>query len=156
MKKWIFLLICIAMSSGKAEYLELQSAYKQVLKSNDGLKSTQHAVQKQEKLNLASKMLYLPQVSLGAYYVRLQEPMNMHLVNQSQLGNLSGNIGAGNPALAPLLQHLGQPVTLQDQNVIFGAVNIIYPIFTGGKRILLISFLKSPLKILILPLNSKS
>lgn len=133
MKKWIFLLICIAMSSGKAEYLELQSAYKQVLESNDGLKSTQHAVQKQEKLNLASKMLYLPQVSLGAYYVRLQEPMNMHLVNQSQLGNLSGNIG-GNPALAPLLQHLGQPVTLQDQNVIFGAVNIIYPIFTGGKR----------------------
>lgn len=133
MKKWIFLLICIAISSGKAEYLELQSAYKQVLESNDGLKSTQHAVQKQEKLNLASKMLYLPQVSLGAYYVRLQEPMNMHLVNQSQLGNLSGNIG-GNPALAPLLQHLGQPVTLQDQNVIFGAVNIIYPIFTGGKR----------------------
>ena len=133
MKRWIFLLICIAMSSGKAEYLELQSAYKQVLESNDGLKSTQHAVQKQEKLNLASKMLYLPQVSLGAYYVRLQEPMNMHLVNQSQLGNLGGNIG-GNPALAPLLQHLGQPVTLQDQNVIFGAVNIIYPIFTGGKR----------------------
>lgn len=129
MKQWIFLLVCIAISGANAEYLELQSAYKQVLADNDGLKSTQHAVQKQEKLNLASKMLYLPQVSLGAYYVRLHEPMNMHLLNQSQLGNLGGN-----SALAPLLQHLGQPITLQDQNIIFGAINVVYPIFTGGKR----------------------
>lgn len=155
MKQWIFLLVCIVVSSGKAEYLELQSAYKQVLESNDGLKSTQHAVQKQEKLNLASKMLYLPQVSLGAYYVRLQDPMNMHLVNQSQLGNLSGNIG-GNSALAPLLQHLGQPVTLQDKMSSLGLLISYIPFLRAVSGILLINSLKSPLKIPILPLNSKS
>ena len=126
MKKWIFLFVGVALNTLQAEYLELESAYKQVLQNNDGLKSTQSAVDKQEKLKNATKMLYLPQVSLDAFYIHLQSPMNTHLFNASELGNLGG-IGG----IAPLL---ARPITLQDQNIIFGALNIMYALFTGGKR----------------------
>ena len=111
MKKWIFLFVGVALNTLQAEYLELESAYKQVLQNNDGLKSTQSAVDKQEKLKNATKMLYLPQVSLDAFYIHLQSPMNTHLFNASELGNLGG-IGG----IAPLL---ARPITLQDQNIIF-------------------------------------
>lgn len=122
---WIFL-----WNSLYAHYMSFDEAYRQVLQSNDGLKSTQSAVQKQEKLDSAAKMIYLPQISLSAAYIRLNEPMNAHLFDASKLGNL-GNLGT---QLAPLLSHLAQPITLQDENITFGALNIIYPIFTGGKR----------------------
>lgn len=128
MKKWLCLLLLCA--SLRAEYVSFEEAYKQVLEANDGLKATQSAVEKQEKLNTAAKMIYLPQISLNAAYVRLQEPMTANLFDPTKLGNL-GNLA---PQLAPLLSHLAQPITLQDQNITFGALNIIYPIFTGGKR----------------------
>ena len=60
MKKWLTL-IALLLNVLQAEYLSLESAYKQVLSQNDGLKSSQSALQKQEKLRSATKMLYLPQ-----------------------------------------------------------------------------------------------
>ncbi|TLD96723.1 TolC family protein [Helicobacter jaachi] len=135
MKRWICSLICALMailSALQAEYLDIESAYKQILLYNDGLKSTQSAVDKQEKLDSATKMIYLPQISLDGVYVRLQEPMNAHLFNNAQLAALGGSPALA--PLAPLLSHLAQPITLQDNNIIFGALNIVYPIFTGGRK----------------------
>lgn len=60
-----------------AEYLSLESAYNQVLAQNDGLKSSQSALQKQEKLRSATKMIYLPQISLNASYIHLNEQMHL-------------------------------------------------------------------------------
>lgn len=118
-----------SLISLQAEVLSLESAYKQILANNDGLKATQSATKKQESLDTATKLIYLPQISLNASYVRLQEPMKAHLFNNSNASTL-----AQNQALAPLLAHLNQPIALQDENIVFGAINIIYPIFTGGKR----------------------
>lgn len=126
MKKWL-ILIALLLNVIQAEYLSLESAYKQVLSQNDGLKSSQSALQKQEKLRSATKMLYLPQVSLDAAYIHFQEPI------KTQFFDASGLSAAG-PPLDALLPHLAKPVTLQDQNIIFGALNIVYPLFTGGKK----------------------
>ncbi|CUU40840.1 MULTISPECIES: TolC family protein [Helicobacter] len=116
MKKWIFLMI---FAYAHAEYLSLESAYNQVLAQNDGLKSSQSALQKQEKLRSATKMIYLPQISLNASYIHLNEQMHLPFFDTS--------------ALPPLLAGL-KPVALQDQNIVFGVLNIMYPLFTGGKR----------------------
>ncbi|MDE7235005.1 MAG: TolC family protein, partial [Helicobacter japonicus] len=126
MKKWLTL-IALLLNVLQAEYLSLESAYKQVLSQNDGLKSSQSALQKQEKLRSATKMLYLPQVSLDAAYIHFQEPI------KTQFFDASG-LSAVGPPLDALLPHLAKPVTLQDQNIIFGALNIVYPLFTGGKK----------------------
>ncbi|TLD80964.1 TolC family protein [Helicobacter sp. MIT 05-5293] len=129
--KGFLLLLGVALNAFSAEYLEFQKAYEYVLSNNDGLKSSESATQKQEKLHQGTKLIYLPQVSLSAFYVRLQDPINLHLF--SSMDNL-GNLGASMPALAPLLQGLSQPITIQDQNITAGALNIVYPLFTGGKR----------------------
>ena len=126
MKKWLTL-IALLLNVLQAEYLSLESAYKQVLSQNDGLKSSQSALQKQEKLRSATKMLYLPQVSLDAAYIHFQEPI------KTQFFDASG-LSAVGPPLDALLPHLAKPVTLQDQTIIFGALNIVYPLFTGGKK----------------------
>ncbi len=128
MKKWIFL---FAMLQGimQAEYLTLENAYQQVLLDNDGLKSSQSALSKQEKLRSATKMLYLPQISIDVAYIHLQEPITAQFVNTSQINP------ATQPLLAPLLAPLAQPITLQDENITFGAINIVYPLFSGGKKI---------------------
>lgn len=126
MKKWP-ILIALLLNVLQAEYLSLESAYKQVLSQNDGLKSSQSALQKQEKLRSATKMLYLPQVSLDTAYIHFQEPI------KTQFFDASGLSAVGAP-LDALLPHLAKPVTLQDQNIIFGALNIVYPLFTGGKK----------------------
>lgn len=128
MKKWL-LFICAFLSALNAKHLSFEEAYAQAIQNNDGLKATQSAVEKQEKLQSAMRFAYLPHVSLSALYVRLQDSLQVNLLNSSQLGSLSGNA-----ALAPLIPHLSQPIALQDQNIVFGAVNIIYPLFTGGKR----------------------
>lgn len=127
MKKWIFLTALFA-NVLQAEYLALESAYQQVLAQNDGLKSSQSAQQKQAKLRNATKMLYLPQISVGAAYIRLQEPMHLQMFDASTLGAIN------TPPLDALLHSLAKPIALEDQNIIFGALNIIYPLFTGGKK----------------------
>lgn len=128
MKKWL-VFVCALVSVLNAKYLSFEEAYAQAIQSNDGLKATQSAVEKQEKLQSAMRLVYLPHISLSALYVRLQDSLQVNLLNSSELGSLSGNA-----TLAPLIPHLSQPAMLQDQNIILGAVNIIYPLFTGGKR----------------------
>lgn len=127
MKKWLVFFCVFGVLNAK--YLSFEEAYNQALQSNEGFKASQNAVQRQEKLQSATRFIYLPQVSLNALYVRLQESMQMDLLNPSQLGALSGNA-----QLAPLIPHLSQPIALQDQNIVLGAVNVIYPLFMGGKR----------------------
>ncbi|MCH5312906.1 MAG: TolC family protein, partial [Helicobacter sp.] len=112
MKKWIFLATLFA-NVLQAEYLALESAYQQVLAQNDGLKSSQSAQQKQAKLRNATKMLYLPQISVGAAYIRLQEPMHLQMFDASALGAIQ-------PPLDALLHSLAKPIALEDQNIIFG------------------------------------
>lgn len=124
MKKWIYILtMSINMLYG--EYLNLESAYKEILTNNDGLKSSQNAVEKQEKLRSATKMIYLPQVSLNATYIRLQEPMKANLFNPQALSSAN---------LAPILSHISEPIKLQDENIVFSTLNIMYPLFSGGKK----------------------
>ncbi|WP_295697986.1 TolC family protein [uncultured Helicobacter sp.] len=124
MRKYLLMLV-VFVNLLQAEYLGFESAYTEALAHNDGLKSSQSALDKQEKLRSATKMLYLPQISLNAAYIRLQEPMNFNLVQNAQSLN--------NPIFAPLLSHFNG-ITLEDENIVFGALNIIYPIFSGGKK----------------------
>lgn len=125
MKKRL-LFICVLLSTLNAKYLSFEEAYAQAIRNNDGLKATQSAVKKQEKLQSAMRFVYLPHVSLSALYARLQDSFQASLFNSSQLASLGGNTA--------LISHLSEPIALQDQNIIAGAVDIIYPIFTGGKR----------------------
>lgn len=90
--------------------LSIKEAYDIALLNNDSLKSASIGVQKANKLSQATKMIYLPQIDIMANYDYINNPVKLNI---------------------PLLN----PINLSTNNIVFGILNITYPIFTGGKRI---------------------
>ena len=106
----IIVLLITMMIKTHAISLSIKEAYDIALLNNDSLKSASIGVQKANKLSQATKMIYLPQIDIMANYDYINNPVKLNI---------------------PLLN----PINLSTNNIVFGILNITYPIFTGGKRI---------------------
>lgn len=138
-----------AIDSSNAKYtaknISIREAWRDVLANNQGIKAQYLTTQNMEKLRLAARLSYLPQVDLNVFYAHLGSKVQIDLVQDrvqyntilqdaQALAGQSGVIGQAGGQLVSLLQAYGTPITLLDQNVVVGALNIIYPLYTGGTR----------------------
>ncbi len=100
--------------------LSIKSAWDIVVQNNDGLKAQRYGLQRADKLALGAKLSYLPEINFTAAYFYFDDVKKHQFIspNAGQLPPLSGL----------------KPVTLLERDVMLGALNIIYPIYTGGLR----------------------
>ena len=101
--------------------LNIKSAWDIVVQNNDGLKAQRYGLQRADELALGAKLSYLPEINFTAVYFYFDDVKKHQFIspNAGQLPPLSG---------------LTKPVTLLERDVMLGALNIIYPIYTGGLR----------------------
>ncbi|EQD89830.1 outer membrane efflux family protein [Helicobacter pylori SouthAfrica50] len=140
--------------------LSLKNAWARVLSSHEGLHAQEYAIKRASKMKLAAKLSFLPQIDLSAFYVYLSNPIKMDFASQKQPGiqkatnqihqglqNIQQNIPS--QVLTPQIQAgmqgvmqgfgalsstLEAPLLFSKQNVVLGALSIIYPLYMGGAR----------------------
>ncbi|AFI05891.1 TolC family protein [Helicobacter cetorum] len=143
-----------------AQKLSLKNAWNRVLSNHEGLHAQEYGIKRASKLKLAAKLSFLPQIDLSAFYVYLSNPIKMDFAKQKQAGvqkatqqinqGLQGiqhsvppqmitpQIQAGMQGVmqgfGTLASTLGAPLLFSKQNVVLGALSIIYPIYMGGAR----------------------
>ncbi|WP_407645514.1 TolC family protein [Helicobacter cynogastricus] len=132
--------------------VSLKEAWGIVLNNYDGIKAQDYAQKKAKKLSTAAKLSFLPQIDLSAFYVHLNKPIEPNLLSQTaradlqRLGkglattlntpplNALGNTAALAGGLGSALGILNQPLLFSKQDVVLGALSIIYPLYMGGAR----------------------
>lgn len=112
--------------------LDFASAYSALLEQSDSLKAQSYNVERAKKMSLGSKLSFLPEISAGVIYTHLDAPLQEKLPINS--ANIPPQIASQQP-MQHILGLLSQPITFLNQDVIIGAINIIYPLYTGGARI---------------------
>ncbi|WP_430734569.1 TolC family protein [Helicobacter suis] len=138
--------------------ISLKQAWGIVLANYEGIKAQDYAEKKAKKLSTAAKLSFLPEIDLSAFYVHLGKQIEISPLNaktQGQIRNLAGGAERflSNPALASTLSSmdlsglssiaqgmggmvntLTQPFLFSKQNIVMGALSIIYPLYMGGAR----------------------
>ncbi len=125
--------------------ISIHTAWQNVLQSHQGIRAQYLNTQNMEKLKLAAKLSYLPQIDLNAIYMHLGNKLQIDLVqNRAEYNKLlqdaqnlagqSGQLGQAGQQLVSLLQVYGTPITLLEQDIVIGTLNILYPLYTGGTR----------------------
>lgn len=123
---------------GITKDLSMQDAWNYVLEHNDGIKAEELGVKRQEKLTLGSKLSFLPNIDFSAFYIHLADPVSIDTTatKQKVLNTVSSGVGAQfAPVFQGALSHIPDKINVVRQDVIVGSLNIIYPLYTGGKRI---------------------
>lgn len=117
-------------STTKSQAISFEQAYSLLLETSQAIKAQSLNTDRAKKLALGAKLSFLPEINASVFYTHLDRKI------QEQLPMDTSSIP---PALsqqfAPLLSALNQPIVLLDQNIIIGALTMIYPLYTGGARI---------------------
>lgn len=149
-----------SLNHSNAQKLSLKNAWTRVLSNHEGLHAQEYAIKRASKMKLAAKLSFLPQIDLSAFYVYLSNPIKMDFASQKQPGvqkatnqihqglqNIQQNIPP--QVLTPQIQAgiqgvmqgfgalsstLESPLLFSKQNVVIGALSIIYPLYMGGAR----------------------
>ncbi|MGX2970898.1 TolC family protein [Helicobacter sp. T3_23-1059] len=112
--------------------LDFASAYSMLLEQSDAIKAQDYNLQKAKKLSLGAKLSFLPEINAGIIYAHLDAPIQEKLpINTA---HISPTIAQQQP-MQHILGLLSQPITFLKQDVVIGAINIIYPLYAGGVRI---------------------
>ena len=116
--KIIYLLFFII--SLNAYDLSLKESFENVLRNNDGLNASKLNIQKAQKLKSATNMLYLPNIDIIGSYTYISDPMKFDI---------------SIPLPIPNIERINHALHISTNNLAYGLVSIIYPLFTGGKRV---------------------
>ncbi|PAF48929.1 lipase [Helicobacter sp. 12S02232-10] len=112
--------------------ITIKQAWEKVLKNHEGIKSEEFGVQRAQKLSTATKLSFLPSIDITAFYVHMAKPIELDLIqDKSLLSQISGVL----PQFSGFFQTLGSPIPLSKQDIVMGALNIVYPLYMGGARI---------------------
>ena len=123
-KLFIFLGIVSLLNADIA----IKDAWQKVLNVNEGLKASQAEVDHAYQLSESTKSMYLPEISIGGSYTRMQKDLEMDI--HTPAGSLPLPPALGGPVAIPS-QAINLP--LQDQDVFMSSLSVLWPIYTGGK-----------------------
>ncbi|STQ84773.1 TolC family protein [Helicobacter fennelliae] len=113
------------------ESIDIKTAWHMVLDTSDALKAQELNTKRAEKLSLGSKLSFLPEINAKIAYLHLDKPIEASI---TQTNIPKSSLATLPPQMLPLLSSLGAPIHLVNQNVMIGALNIIYPLYVGGAR----------------------
>ena len=119
------LITILLLSTTLFANINVYSAWQNVLNNNNGLKASKgdirHAILKKE----SAEGMYLPSVSISGSYTHLNDPIGIDISDVSK--RLNPIISAlGGKAIPSEVDLLGQDIALVD-------LNLLYPLYTGGK-----------------------
>lgn len=123
---------------GVAKDLSMREAWEYVLDHNDGIKAEELGVKRQEKLTLSSKLSFLPVIDFTASYIHLADTIGVSTTDTKNkiIDSVNSSVGNGvGTILQGALNHIPNKIDFVKQDIIVGSLNIIYPLYTGGKRI---------------------
>ena len=109
--------------------IDIKSAWEIVVLNNDALKAQSYNLERAQKVALGSKLSFLPEINFTGVYLYFDQAATHQLIPQN-LPQTGTNI----PPIDSLLTSLSKPITFLQRNVMIGAFNIIYPLYTGGLR----------------------
>lgn len=124
------LLLCwSSTTSGQA--ISFSQAWARLLQSDDSIAAEHAGVDRAQSLKESAKGLYWPQVSVGANYTRLDKPVELDARDLNPLANHRDIFAA----LNQLVNINGNPFVTRftEQNVVTSSVQVVWPLFTGGK-----------------------
>lgn len=122
----------VTQLSSNEQDVDIKKAWDEVLNSHSGIKSAEFGANSASKISLATKLSFLPSIDISAFYIHLDKPITADIIKDKSLINgISGLF----PPLSGLFQTIGSPINLSKQDVILGALNIIYPLYVGGARV---------------------
>ncbi len=136
----VFVVFAIANdldSKAESKNVDIQTAWQMVLDSSDALKAQDYSFERAKKLSLGAKLSFLPQIDANIFYAHLDQPIKYDLASSSDISAMAGGLASVNPAMAQVLGGFLQsltPIKILNQDVMIGALNIIYPLYTGGTR----------------------
>ncbi|RAX52748.1 hypothetical protein CCY99_07215 [Helicobacter sp. 16-1353] len=116
------ILISIVALLLNAYDLSLEESFNKVLLNNDGLKASQQNVQKARKLKSAANMMYMPNIDLIGSYTYISDPIQFNM--QLPLSSIM-----------PILPNINHTTNISTNNLAYGIISIMYPLYTGGKRL---------------------
>ena len=115
--------------------VSFNDAWHTVVTTNDGLAADRASVEQAQYMQDAAKDLYLPKVTIGANYTRLD-----HDVKVSP-SDLLGSMPASNTDIGKVINNIVSnsqlnsafTSTISDRDVFTSSIRAIWPIFTGGR-----------------------
>ncbi|HEH9425753.1 TPA: TolC family protein [Aeromonas sobria] len=124
------------LGSAQAQTISFGEAWTRVIQQDEGLAAEQAGVDRAKQLREAAKDMYLPKVDLGASYTRLDEPVELDMMDLNPIAS-HPELGAG---LSKILGSMGVHLSPDDfvtpltkQNVVTSSVKMLWPLFTGGR-----------------------
>ncbi|MDO7252987.1 TolC family protein [Helicobacter cappadocius] len=120
------------ISEKNLENIDIKNAWEKVLNTHSGIKSAEFGASSASKLSTATKLSFLPSIDISALYLHLDKPIGVDVIkDKAAVTQIAGLF----PPLSGLLQTIASPIDISKQDVILGALNIIYPLYLGGARI---------------------
>ncbi|WP_305844677.1 TolC family protein [Photobacterium leiognathi] len=127
-----------------ASPIAFSDAWHTVVTKNDGLAAKRANVEQAEHMQDAASDLYLPTVTVGANYTRLDQDVklspsdlfgSMPASQNAELQKVIGRIISNNPEIASFAGQLNNAFTstIAERDVLTSSVRAIWPIFTGGR-----------------------
>jgi len=127
------LLISIFISSALNSYsqeitenMTFEEAYQSMAENNLALKGAKAEKESNEYLRKTTRGLYLPKISLNANYTKFNEDLGVDISGVSKAAGGIGIAPSGN-LLSP------SKLVLQKEQVAIASLDLIWPVFTGGK-----------------------
>ena len=135
---FICLYLFLTTGSYASDYTFTQ-AWTLVQENNDKLAASRANSQKAEHMINAAKSLYMPQISLGGTYTRLDEDIALspsQLIGSTPVGDELNSIIASLAAAAGIpIDQVNNALTskIADKNVVLASLNAVWPIYAGGR-----------------------
>jgi len=117
--KTLFFLI---LSSTLFAQVNIQHAWQQVLSKNDGLKASKADIRHSRLKKESAEGMYFPSVSLSGSYTHLDDAIGL---DTSAASALLGSL--------PIPIAFPSEIDFLDQDIAFANLNLLYPLYTGGK-----------------------
>ncbi|PAF50327.1 TolC family protein [Helicobacter sp. 13S00477-4] len=115
--------------------ISIKEAWERVLNNHQGIKAEEFGVQKANKISLASKLSFLPSIDLTGFYIHLAKPLELDLFqNKAALNGATASLPPAFSGIGSIFEGLASPIELSKQDIIIGALNIVYPLYMGGAR----------------------
>jgi len=130
-KKLVFLLLSFCSFDNFAFSITFEQAWQKVLKDSDVLAAERQNIERATYLQDATSDLFLPSVTLGANYTRLDHAIKVvpsEVVASMPIDNINQALGLNISNIDGLFTS-----TLTERDIFSSSIRALWPIYTGGR-----------------------